>query len=396
METLLLIALGILVVWFFKTQARKQTAAVPSNASGRAVFYRTRDGLGNYGFSFERQADGSYRAYITSMPSYGGRDQSPNTTHRLADRGRYYIHWRRPLRSEDDARQVAALWADLTQEYIRTGRAIDEGLALTNDTRGQQGKTFIATPDRLCPVCGLENPTQTEHCDSCGTRLRPSSTGQPRPLGRVSNGPDLSQNGWMKIEGKVVIPPQHSNVPRFQWRLFLTQSLVRHIPLISIVLLVLLFIFAPSFLIEYLVSPILQRIFLPILLPILIFTLLLSMLGLGSRFNVVGLLLGLFSLRGLSRSLEESVRSTGPVRTLMPVQDFVVQDQHRKQFQVRIEGQVVSGAVFAHHEVELEGVNHHGTLLFKRGRNKTTNAQIVVRRQAGMGAYSPTYGGSLL
>lgn len=91
------------------------------------AYYRTKDGLADYGFSFERQSDGSWRAYIVSMPSYGWRDTSLHITHRLRDSDdRYYVCWSQPLRSEADARKVAALWADLTQEYIKTGRTIDE------------------------------------------------------------------------------------------------------------------------------------------------------------------------------------------------------------------------------------------------------------------------------
>lgn len=94
------------------------------------AYYRTRDGLSDYGFSFERQPDGCWRVYIVSMPSYGRRDTSSLITHRLWDSssGRYYVCWSQPLRSEADARKVAALWADLTQEYIKTGRTIDEQL----------------------------------------------------------------------------------------------------------------------------------------------------------------------------------------------------------------------------------------------------------------------------
>lgn len=90
------------------------------------VYYRTKDGLADYGFSFERQSDSSWRVYVDSMPSYGRRDTSLSVTHRLTDGGRYYVCWSQKLRSEADARKVAAKWADLTQEYIKTGRTIDE------------------------------------------------------------------------------------------------------------------------------------------------------------------------------------------------------------------------------------------------------------------------------
>jgi hypothetical protein len=90
------------------------------------VYYRTKDGREDYGFSFERQADGSVRPFIASMPSYGSRGTGLHTTHRLTSSGRYYVCWDQPLRTEGDAKQVVARWSDLTQEYIRSGVTIDE------------------------------------------------------------------------------------------------------------------------------------------------------------------------------------------------------------------------------------------------------------------------------
>ena len=90
------------------------------------TYYRTKDGLTDYGFSFERQNDGSWRAYIINMPSYGSRDGNNYVTHRKTDGSRSFVCWSRDLYSENEMRRVAAKWADLTQVYIRTGRTIDE------------------------------------------------------------------------------------------------------------------------------------------------------------------------------------------------------------------------------------------------------------------------------
>jgi hypothetical protein len=86
------------------------------------IYYRTKDGLADYGFLIERQADGFYRAYIVSQPSYGSRDANLHATHRLPDGSRYYVCWTGRLKTEQQARQVAALWADATQKYIKHGR----------------------------------------------------------------------------------------------------------------------------------------------------------------------------------------------------------------------------------------------------------------------------------
>ena len=92
----------------------------------KKIYYRTKDGRADYGFTFEKQWDGSLRAYIDSMPSYGSRDTGAHTTHRLSSGGRHYICWNRKIYDEDDLRAVVALWSDATQKYIRTGITIDE------------------------------------------------------------------------------------------------------------------------------------------------------------------------------------------------------------------------------------------------------------------------------
>ena len=88
--------------------------------SNRA-YYRTSDGSADYFFNFEEQSDGTWRAYIQQQPTYRGRSSDGHSTHRLSDCGRQYVCWTKPLRSLEEAKQVSALWADKTQQYIRTG-----------------------------------------------------------------------------------------------------------------------------------------------------------------------------------------------------------------------------------------------------------------------------------
>ncbi len=87
-----------------------------------STWYRTRDGGADYAFSIERKSNGDHRVYITSQPSYRGRNTSMDATHRLVDSQGYYVCWTRTLNSLEDAKSVAAAWADKTQNYIRTGR----------------------------------------------------------------------------------------------------------------------------------------------------------------------------------------------------------------------------------------------------------------------------------
>lgn len=84
-------------------------------------------GYGNfYEFSFEKLADGSYRTYILSQPSYGGRDTGCSVIHRLSANDRYYICRKPEPRSLEEARKTAAGWATRTDRYILTGRKFDE------------------------------------------------------------------------------------------------------------------------------------------------------------------------------------------------------------------------------------------------------------------------------
>ena len=88
----------------------------------RTAYYRTKDGLADYQFSFEEESDGTWRAYILDQPDYCGRPDDCHSTHRLTDGGRHYVCWTNPLYSEQEARRVAAAWADATQAYMRLGK----------------------------------------------------------------------------------------------------------------------------------------------------------------------------------------------------------------------------------------------------------------------------------
>ena len=88
-----------------------------------SINYRTSDGQADYLFSFEEQDDYTWRVYIENQPSYANRDTDAHATHRYSDGNRRYICWTTDLDSLEEAEQVAALWADETQKYIRTGYA---------------------------------------------------------------------------------------------------------------------------------------------------------------------------------------------------------------------------------------------------------------------------------
>ena len=91
--------------------------------SPETFYYRTKDGE-DYVFDILTLSDGSVRAYIQRQPSYCNRNESAHRTHRVQDMNGMYISWDRTVRSCADMKRIASLWADETQKYIKTGKAI--------------------------------------------------------------------------------------------------------------------------------------------------------------------------------------------------------------------------------------------------------------------------------
>lgn len=88
----------------------------------KLISYRTACGEADFTFSFEEQPGGSWLPIIISQPSYNGRPEDAHSTHRLASAdGRLTVCWTEPIYSLEDAKKVAALWADETMKY-RAGR----------------------------------------------------------------------------------------------------------------------------------------------------------------------------------------------------------------------------------------------------------------------------------
>lgn len=82
---------------------------------------RRRLAVDAYAFSFEIQPGGDWRVYILQQPGYGGREEDAHSTHRLSDGGRRYICWSTIIPSLEQAKQVAAMWADATEKYVCDG-----------------------------------------------------------------------------------------------------------------------------------------------------------------------------------------------------------------------------------------------------------------------------------
>ena len=69
----------------------------------------------------------SWRIYIIKNIDYGNRPSDGPSTPRLKDEDETYeyICWDGELMSLEDAKQVAAVWADCTSRYIRGLRSFD-------------------------------------------------------------------------------------------------------------------------------------------------------------------------------------------------------------------------------------------------------------------------------
>jgi hypothetical protein len=57
----------------------------------------------------------------------------------------------------------------------------------------------------------------------------------------------------------------------------------------------------------------------------------------------------------------------------------------RVRYAIRVEGQIVGGEPVVGHQVTIDAYAHRGTLMFVSGRDETTGADIVVKRNADIG-----------
>jgi hypothetical protein len=83
--------------------------------------YQACDGLADYGFSLEFQADVGWRVYIIFQPHCQGDATNLQLPYQSIDRnGRCYVNWSSNLDSLGDAKTVAALWVEVAQRYQYT------------------------------------------------------------------------------------------------------------------------------------------------------------------------------------------------------------------------------------------------------------------------------------
>ena len=86
----------------------------------RNIKYRASNGE-DFAFDFEFDRARGWRVYITSQPDYGPRSRGAHETHRYGIGNRPYICWDTQIPTAGAARQIAAMWAEATLNYISTG-----------------------------------------------------------------------------------------------------------------------------------------------------------------------------------------------------------------------------------------------------------------------------------
>lgn len=86
-----------------------------SSRPSSALTYRSRDGSSLFHFQFT-DVDGDIRVHILGLPN-----PRIGSCHVLEDGHGPYICWSSPIRSMTTARAVAALWAEATLAYQRSG-----------------------------------------------------------------------------------------------------------------------------------------------------------------------------------------------------------------------------------------------------------------------------------
>jgi len=123
----LIVALKIAAAWHrFVNNLRGEPSAAPSGGPGRTgpgiIFYRSSNGRSDYKFRIQRTGNGSYRVYVLDHPSYGSRDTNNLVTHLLRDGEGSYICFTGRIENTEHAHNLAATWADKTEEYILHGR----------------------------------------------------------------------------------------------------------------------------------------------------------------------------------------------------------------------------------------------------------------------------------
>jgi len=157
------------------------------------------------------------------------------------------------------------------------------------------------------------------------------------------------------LKGTVVnVDPTYTSNPDFRWGFFL----------LKIIILVIAF---------FIIGPIIIGIMLGLLVTSAIFSLLFPSRprqGSGFLSSIFSHMLSFIFIKHLFGQKE-----------MVSVQDIRLREHSGQEHLIRIKGEIVSGNINVGDEIEVEGFNRGGTLIFRRGWNKRIKSEIRVKRK---------------
>lgn len=211
--------------------------------------------------------------------------------------------------------------------------------------------------DTYCSRCGLKIQSYMTSCPSCGMDINMSNNDQlPVPqttndIVKKSNHGYLHIFGWRFLEGTVIhIDQPYMTKRESEWGI---------IPKV-IMFIIMVLIIGP--------------IFLGVILSLMIFLFALSFMF-GGRISgffqsMMSQIIGFFLTRRLFGNKVDII-----------VRDIRVRDSAGFEHLVRLKGDMITGSLNVGDEVQMEGFERGGTLMFRRGWNRRIHAEIRVKNK---------------
>jgi hypothetical protein len=219
------------------------------------------------------------------------------------------------------------------------GNEVPEGY--TGNRRGPSSR------QKRTPIFPLPNPSRVDR-NSSGREPFPVPTStQTQDVTGAQRFDFLRFLGWRNLNGIVIaIDPPYMTKPESTW---------------------------PSLITKFTIGLILSPLIIGGIIIALVFSIFLSIFGFGRNrpgfFSSLASQVVGFFLTGKLFGPKEQV----------PVRDIRVRDEEGQEHLVRLRGELVAGNLNVGDEVEVEGFDRRGTLMFRRGRNKRTRAEILVK-----------------
>ena len=96
-------------------------AAPQNDLINATAKYRPKNGVGDYLFRFHEFSPASFRIYVLQQPDRGEQNHEA-LPHLLSDATGPYLCWTIPITTYEDAKEIAARWAEGIEEFRETGK----------------------------------------------------------------------------------------------------------------------------------------------------------------------------------------------------------------------------------------------------------------------------------